>query len=46
MPRISEPDPVSRVTEPMLATSLDRRQLLHALQRMRSGDFSVQLPGD
>jgi methyl-accepting chemotaxis protein len=28
------------------ATSLDRRQLLHALQRMRSGDFSVRLPGD
>ena len=27
-------------------SSLDRRQLLHALQRMRSGDFSVQLPGD
>ena len=25
---------------------LDRRQLLHALQRVRSGDFSVQLPGD
>jgi len=28
------------------ASSLDRRQLLHALQRMRSGDFSVRLPGD
>ncbi|HEX3927069.1 MAG TPA: HAMP domain-containing protein [Gemmatimonadales bacterium] len=27
-------------------TSLDRRELLHALQRMRGGDFSVQLPGD
>ncbi|MGH7582494.1 MAG: HAMP domain-containing protein, partial [Gemmatimonadales bacterium] len=27
-------------------TPLDRRQLLHALQRMRDGDFSVQLPGD
>src|SRR6185295_13663058 len=26
--------------------ALDRRQLLHALQRMRSGDFTVQLPGD
>jgi HAMP domain-containing protein/CheY-like chemotaxis protein/GAF domain-containing protein len=26
--------------------ALDRRQLLSALQRMRSGDFSVQLPGD
>ena len=25
---------------------LDRRQLLHALQRVRSGDFSVRLPGD
>jgi len=25
---------------------LDRRQLLHALQRVRSGDFSVQLPGE
>jgi HAMP domain-containing protein/CheY-like chemotaxis protein/signal transduction histidine kinase len=46
MPRISDPDPVSRLTEPMPATSLDRRQLLHALQRMRSGDFTVQLPGD
>jgi HAMP domain-containing protein/signal transduction histidine kinase/DNA-binding response OmpR family regulator len=26
--------------------ALDRRRLLLALQRMRSGDFSVQLPGD
>ncbi|MES2521097.1 MAG: HAMP domain-containing protein [Gemmatimonadota bacterium] len=25
---------------------LDRRQLLHALQRVRAGDFTVQLPGD
>ncbi|HEY2774297.1 MAG TPA: HAMP domain-containing protein [Candidatus Binatia bacterium] len=25
---------------------LDQHRLLHALQRMRSGDFSVQLPGD
>jgi HAMP domain-containing protein/CheY-like chemotaxis protein len=25
---------------------LDRRQLLHALQRMKGGDFTVQLPGD
>src|SRR5258708_6907035 len=28
------------------AAVLDRRQLLHALQRVRSGDFSVQLPGE
>ena len=26
--------------------ALDRRQLLHALQSVRSGDFSVRLPGD
>src|SRR5215470_11441560 len=30
--------------EPVAA--LDRRQLLNALQRVRSGDFSVQLPGE
>ncbi|HXU47340.1 MAG TPA: HAMP domain-containing protein, partial [Thermoanaerobaculia bacterium] len=29
-----------------MVSSLDRRQLLHALQRMLKGDFSVQLPGD
>ena len=28
------------------SASLDRRQLLLALQQMRSGDFSVRLPGD
>src|SRR5690242_11534009 len=27
-------------------SGLDRRQLLNALQRVRSGDFSVQLPGE
>jgi HAMP domain-containing protein/CheY-like chemotaxis protein/signal transduction histidine kinase len=36
----------AEATEILAVTPLDRRQLLHALQRMRSGDFSVQLPGD
>ena len=32
--------------EPTQVEQLDRRVLLLALQRMRNGDFSVQLPGD
>jgi hypothetical protein len=28
------------------SVTLDRRQLLRALQHVRSGDFAVQLPGD
>ena len=31
---------------PEVPSMLDRRQLLLALQRVRAGDFSVQLPGD
>src|SRR5262249_5783937 len=34
------------VAEGVVEAVLDRRQLLHALQRVRSGDFSVQLPGE
>lgn len=33
---------VAEAPEPVL----DRRQLLSALQRVRSGDFTAQLPGD
>jgi HAMP domain-containing protein/CheY-like chemotaxis protein/putative methionine-R-sulfoxide reductase with GAF domain len=34
------------VVDGNLPAVLDRRQLLLALQRVRAGDFSVQLPGD
>ncbi|HZN53909.1 MAG TPA: HAMP domain-containing protein, partial [Candidatus Polarisedimenticolaceae bacterium] len=34
------------VADTIPVTALDRRQLLRALQRVRSGDFTVQLPGD
>ena len=34
------------VPKPENDPALDRRQLLQALQRVRSGDFSVRLPGD
>ena len=33
-------------TDAPAAIMLDRRQLLRALQHVRSGDFTVQLPGD
>src|SRR3954467_14867305 len=48
MPRESRVQSASATlpSEALLTAPLDRRQLLHALQRMRSGDFSVQLPGD
>jgi HAMP domain-containing protein/signal transduction histidine kinase/CheY-like chemotaxis protein len=34
------------VADPPPVMSLDRRQLLRALQHVRGGDFTVQLPGD
>ncbi|MEO7996619.1 MAG: HAMP domain-containing protein, partial [Gemmatimonadaceae bacterium] len=47
MARASRVDGASQATpEPTSATSLDRSALLHALQRMRAGDFTVRLPGD
>jgi len=44
----SSPSGAAAATETTVAAPpvLDRRQLLHALQRVRSGDFSVQLPGE
>ncbi len=45
--RSARSDGAAAVTvEPGVAAVLDRRQLLHALQRVRIGDFSAQLPGD
>ena len=32
--------------EPALVSSLDQRELLRVLQRVRDGDFSARLPGD
>ena len=48
MPRASRSNSngSAAVAETMPTTSLDRRQLLSVLQRMRSGDFLVQLPVD
>ncbi|HEX4823950.1 MAG TPA: HAMP domain-containing protein [Candidatus Polarisedimenticolaceae bacterium] len=34
------------VADPTPVAALDKRQLLRALQHVRGGDFSVQLPGD
>jgi HAMP domain-containing protein/CheY-like chemotaxis protein/signal transduction histidine kinase len=34
------------VADPPAVVSLDRRQLLRALQHVRGGDFTVHLPGD
>jgi HAMP domain-containing protein/CheY-like chemotaxis protein len=47
MPRVSRtlPETAEAVPPPFVA-SLDKRQLLQALQGMLAGDFSVQLPGD
>jgi hypothetical protein len=46
MPRTTPAATAVPSAERIPLVALDRRQLLHALQRMRSGDFSVQLPGD
>src|SRR5215470_18357791 len=46
MKRTPQGGGATAVAEPAVEPTLDRRQLLHALQRVRSGDFSVQLPGD
>ncbi len=45
MPRTSRASTVTAEQDAMFLP-LDRRQLLHALQQMRAGDFSVRLPGD
>ena len=42
----SSPSGAAAAEETVVDAGLDRRQLLHALQRVRSGDFSVQLPGE
>src|SRR6187431_3775525 len=42
----SSPSGAAAADETVVDAVLDRRQLLHALQRVRSGDFSVQLPGE
>ncbi len=46
MPRLSGSNGAARAAVAQETIPLDRRLLLHALQRMRGGDFSVQLPGD
>ena len=40
------PRPRSRSPGPGSVGTLDQRELLRALQRVRDGDFSVRLPGD
>ncbi len=49
MTRLPRPPAESTGTLPLEGPStatLDRSQFLHALQQVRSGDFSVRLPGD
>ncbi len=47
---VAEPEMVTTTPlvtpAPTSSSSLDRSQFLHALQQVRSGDFSVRLPGD
>lgn len=46
MTRSSSAGGAAAAEESVGVQGLARRQLLHALQRVRSGDFSVQLPGE
>jgi HAMP domain-containing protein/CheY-like chemotaxis protein/signal transduction histidine kinase len=45
MPRLSRNSGPTAVADDVEVETLDRRELLQALQRMRNGDFSVRLPG-
>jgi len=46
MKRASSPGGTATAVDPTPVLTLDRRQLLRALQHVRGGDFSVQLPAD